>query len=116
MARVCGNGNFVVIQGNFTNDIVIDGDGNTLTVTAEEGGGTVNFKTRVVEKEEKKETISKLRDKGNSSRVIKSKTADKKKGCCSGLNPTRELFNLVVRVYRGKKQSGKPTTAYIQQN
>ena len=58
MVRLCGNRNFVVIQGNFTNDIVIDGNGNTLTVRAKEGPGAVNFKTRVVEREEKNETIT----------------------------------------------------------
>ena len=101
MVRVTGNRNFVVIQGNVTNDIIIDGDGNTLTLRAEESGGAVNFKTSGVEKKEKNETITKLQDKRDSGRVIKTKTADKKRGCCSGLNPTRKLFNLVVRVYRG---------------
>ena len=45
MIRVSGNRNFVVIQGNVNNDIVIDGDGNTLALRAEESGGAVNFKT-----------------------------------------------------------------------
>ena len=101
MVRVTGNRNFVVIQGNVTNDIVIDGDENTLTLRAEESGGAVNFKTSGVEKKEKNETISKLHEKRDSGRVIKTKTVGKKRGCCSGLNPTRKLFNLVVRVYRG---------------
>ena len=114
MARVCGNRNFVVIQGNFTNDIVIDGDGNTLTVTAKESGGIVNFKTRVVEKEGKREIFPKLQDKRDTNRGIKNKMEDKKKRCCSCLNPMRELFNLVVRVYRGKKRRGTPSTTYIQ--
>ena len=38
MVRVSGDRNFVVIQGNVTNNIVIDGDGNTLTLRAEESG------------------------------------------------------------------------------
>ena len=101
MVRVSGKRNFVVIQGNVTNDIVIDVDGNTLALRAEESGGAINFKTSGVEKKEKNETITKLQDKRDSGRVIKTKTADKKRGCCSGLNPTRKLSNLVVRVYRG---------------
>ena len=100
MVRVSGNRNFVVIQGNVTDDIVIDGDENTMTLRAKESGGAVNF-TSGVEKKEKNETITKLQDKRDSRRVIKTKTADKKRGWCSGLNPTRKLFNLVVRVYRG---------------
>ena len=82
MVRVSGNRNFVVIQGNVTKDIVIDGDGNTLTLRAEESGGAVNFKTSGVGKKEKNETITKLQDKRDSGRVIKTKTADEKRGCC----------------------------------
>ena len=45
MVRVSGNRNFVVIQGNVTNDIVIDGDENTMTLRAKESGKEhVNFK------------------------------------------------------------------------
>ena len=51
MVRVSGNKNFFVIQNNVTNDIVIDGDRNTLTSRAEESGGAVKFQNKWGEKE-----------------------------------------------------------------
>ena len=80
MIRVSGNRNFVVIQGNVNNDIVIDGDGNTLALSAEEIRGAVNFKTSGVEKREKNETITKLQIKETRVESLKPRRWTKREG------------------------------------
>ena len=75
-----GNRNFVVIQSNVTNDIIIDGEGNTLTLRAEESGGAVNFKTSGVERKRRMKQLTSYKIKETRVESLKPKRRTKREG------------------------------------